>query len=133
MITTSIVLFITGINFPFMKAIVNCCEFNNRKDVPEHFDYYHIHVPDFGVPSDTEIEEFIAIMDRHHKAKQPVVTHCVAGCGRTGQFIIAWCAKAGFIPKVKKPIEWIRSIRKCWLETGAQDACANRLTQKYRS
>jgi len=75
-----------------VKAIVNCCEFDNRK-----------------------------------------VIHCVAGCGRTGQFIIAWCAKAGFIPKGTKPIDWIRKIRKCCLETKQQEASAERFCKKYRT
>lgn len=115
-----------------IKAIVNCCEFDYRKDVPDQYNYYHINVPDYGVPTDEQIDRFIKIMDKHHKAKEPVVIHCVAGCGRTGQFIIAWCAKAGFIPKGKKPIDWIRSLRKCCLETKQQENCANRLSQKYR-
>ena len=114
-----------------VKAIVNCCEFDNRKDVPNDFDYYHINVPDYGVPTDDQIERFIKIMDKHHAAKEPVVIHCVAGCGRTGQFIIAWCAKAGMIPPKQNPIQWIRSKRRCCLETGAQENCARRLNKKY--
>ena len=49
-----------------VKAVVNCCEFDNRKDVPKEFDYYHINVPDYGVPTDEQIERFIKIMDKHH-------------------------------------------------------------------
>ena len=116
-----------------VKAVVNCCEFDNRKDVPAQFDYYHIHVPDYGVPTDEQIERFIQIMEKHQQKKESVVIHCVAGCGRTGQFIVAWCAKAGHIPKGKNPVEWIRSKRRCCLETGAQESCARRLTQKYKS
>jgi protein-tyrosine phosphatase len=112
--------------------VVNVCEFDNRKDVPKWFDYHFIHVPDYGVPSDQQIDKFIELMDRHYAAKEPVVVHCVAGCGRTGQFIIAWCAKAGFIPKGVDPVTWIRERRKCCLETGGQIACAKRLTKKYR-
>lgn len=76
-----------------VKAVVNVCEFDNRKDVPRQFDYHFFHVPDYGVPSDSQIEQFLSLMDKHHAAKEPVVIHCVAGCGRTGQFIIAWCAR----------------------------------------
>ena len=116
-----------------VRAVVNCCEFDNRQDVPKPFKYYHINVPDYGVPTDTQIQTFLDLMDRHHAAKEPVVIHCVAGCGRTGQFIIAWCAKAGFIPKGSDPITWIRSLRKCCLETGAQENCPKRLTKKYQA
>ena len=115
-----------------VRAVVNCCEFDNRQDVPSQFSYYHINVPDYGVPSDKQIGEFIEIMDFHYEKKEPVAVHCVAGCGRTGQFIIAWCAKAGFIPESENPVEWIRARRKCCLETGAQIECARRLMKQYR-
>jgi len=115
-----------------IRAVVNCCEFDNRKDVPKEFDYYHINVPDYGVPSDEQIQHFIDLMDQYHKAGQAVVVHCVAGCGRTGQFIIAWCAKAGMIPKKQDPVDWIRSKRKCCLETKQQMACSRRWRQKFQ-
>jgi protein-tyrosine phosphatase len=112
-----------------IKAVVNCCEFDNRQDVPSQFSYYHINVPDFGVPTDAQIDEFLTLMDLHHKKREPVVIHCVAGCGRTGQFIVAWCAKAGFIPKGTNPVDWLRAKRPCCLETKEQINCAIRLSQ----
>jgi protein-tyrosine phosphatase len=115
-----------------IRAVVNCCEFDNRQDVPSQFAYYHFNVPDYGVPTDVQIERFVTLMDQHHQAKEPVVVHCVAGCGRTGQFIIAWCAKAGFIPANTDPVQWIRARRKCCLETSEQTNCAKRLMNKYR-
>lgn len=115
-----------------IKAVVNVCEFDNGKDVPSEYDYHFIHVPDYGVPKEDQIDHFVELMDLHHAAREPVVVHCVAGCGRTGQFIIAWCAKAGFIPKGEDPVMWIRQRRKCCLETGAQMECARRLTRKFR-
>lgn len=115
-----------------IRAVVNCCEFDNRRDVPEAFAYYHINVPDYGVPTEAQIERFLEIMDHHHEAREPVVIHCVAGCGRTGQFIAAWCARAGFIPRDMDPVDWIRARRKCCLETGAQIQCVRRLAEKFR-
>jgi len=116
-----------------VRAVVNCCEFDNRQDVPAQFSYYHVNVADYGVPTDDQIQTFLDLMDRHHEAGEPVAVHCVAGCGRTGQFIIAWCAKAGFLAKKTDPVQWIRERRKCCLETEEQIRCARRLTQKYGS
>jgi hypothetical protein len=82
--------------------------------------------------SDAQIEQFVSLMDKHHAAREAVVVHCVAGCGRTGQFIVAWCAKAGFIPEGTDPVQWIRARRKCCLETSEQTNCAKRLMNKYR-
>ena len=115
-----------------IQAVVNCCEFDNRQDVPSHFQYHHFNVPDYGVPTDAQIERFLDLMDEHHQANEAVVVHCVAGCGRTGQFIIAWCAKAGFIPADTDPVQWIRARRKCCLETSEQTNCAKRWMNKYR-
>ena len=73
-----------------IKVIVNVSEFDNRQDIPEGFSYYHIDVPDYGVPTDEQIEHFLEITKMHQMNKEPIVVHCVAGCGRTGQFIVAW-------------------------------------------
>lgn len=115
-----------------IRAVVNVCEFDNRRDVPAAFAYHHISVPDYGVPTDEQIDHFLELMDGHHRSKEAVVVHCVAGCGRTGQFIVAWCAKAGFIPRGADPLEWIRARRKCCLETAEQIRSARRLTQRHR-
>jgi protein-tyrosine phosphatase len=115
-----------------IRVVVNCCEFDNRQDVPSQFAYHHIHVPDYGVPTDAQIERFMALMDEHHAKREPVVVHCVAGCGRTGQFIVAWCAKAGFIPADRDPVQWIRARRKCCLETQEQIQCAKRWMKAFR-
>jgi hypothetical protein len=52
-----------------IRAVVNCCEFDNRRDVPEQFVYHHINVPDYGVPTDAQIEQFVSLMDKHHAAR----------------------------------------------------------------
>jgi len=114
-----------------IKAIVNCCEFDNQIDVPSEFAYHHIEVADYGVPTDSQIEEFIEIMQKHEQCNEPVVIHCVAGCGRTGQFIIAWCAKAGHLPRDQDPVDWIRERRSCCLETSDQINYAKKLANKY--
>jgi protein-tyrosine phosphatase len=86
----------------------------------------------YGVPTDAQIEHFVRLMDRHHAAREAVVVHCVAGCGRTGQFIVAWCAKAGFIPAKDDPVQWIRARRKYCLETREQTECAKRWMSRHR-
>lgn len=116
-----------------IRAVVNCCEFDNRRDVPDQFVYHHIHVPDYGVPTDAQMEHFLSLMDEHHAAREAVAVHCVAGCGRTGQFIVAWCARAGFIPAGEDPVRWIRTRRKCCLETREQTDCAKRWMNQFRS
>ncbi|NHJ23797.1 MAG: hypothetical protein EAX89_04440 [Candidatus Lokiarchaeota archaeon] len=114
-----------------ISVIVNCSEFDNRKNIPDRFSYYHINVPDFGLPTEAQIKEFLKICDRYIKLRKAVVVHCVAGCGRTGQFVVAWAAYNGYIPIDTDPVEWIRKLRPCSLETKEQMDFARRIAKKY--
>ena len=115
-----------------IKVIVNCTEFDNRWDIPDDFTYYHIHVEDYGVPTDSQINQFLKITGKHQVEAEPVVVHCVAGCGRTGQFVVAWAAHNGIIPKKTDPVEWIRGHRRCSLETEEQKGFARQLASRFK-
>ena len=115
-----------------ISVIINCSEFDNKKDIPEGFHYYHINVPDYGLPTEEQISRFLKICDKHGQKKETIVVHCVAGCGRTGQFVVAWGAKNGYIPKNIDPVKWIRKLRPCSLETKEQMEFARNLARKYQ-
>lgn len=113
--------------------VVNCSEFDNRKDIQGSFQYYHINVPDYSLATENQIDKFLAISEKHGLKKEPIAVHCVAGCGRTGQFIVAWGAKNGYIHKNMDPIEWIRKFRPCSLETREQMNFARKMAKKYQN
>lgn len=113
-----------------IKVIINCSEFDNRDDIPNGFHYYHINIPDYGTPTDEQIQRFLEITEHHHKKSQPIVVHCVAGCGRTGQILVAWGSYYGYIHETMDPVKWIRSHRKCSLETKEQMKFARSIAQK---
>ena len=115
-----------------IKIIINCSEFNYRNDIPENFHYYHINIPDFGLPTKSQILRYIDITDKHGEKGEAMVTHCVAGCGRTGQMIIAWAAKNDQIPKGMDPIKWLRKLRPCSLETKKQEDFARKIYNYYQ-
>ncbi|MHA1292355.1 MAG: phosphatase domain-containing putative toxin [Promethearchaeota archaeon] len=115
-----------------IKVIINASEFNNRQDVPKDFIYYHIDIPDYGLPTESQIRSFIEISDKHGAKNESIVVHCVAGCGRTGQLIVIWGAHNGFIPKNVDPVKWIRNKRRCALETLEQMEFARKMARKYR-
>ena len=115
-----------------ISVIINCSEFDNRKDIPTIFNYYHISVPDYGLPTESQIETFLTICDKHVLNHESIVVHCVAGCGRTGQFLVAWGAKNGYIPKSMDPVKWIRKKRPCSLETKEQMNFARKMAKKYQ-
>lgn len=113
-----------------IKVIINCSEFDNRNDIPGNFNYYHINIPDFGLPTESQILKYIEITDKHGTNGEAMVTHCVAGCGRTGQMIIVWASKNDQIPKDMDPVMWLRKKRPCSLETKKQEDFARKI-QKY--
>ena len=113
-----------------IRTIINCCEFDNRNDFGDRFQYYHINIPDFGVPNEAQIKIFLDITDKHISKNEPIVVHCVAGCGRTGQMIVAWAAYNGIIPNGMDPVQWIRNIRSCSLETSEQANFARKIAEK---
>ncbi len=115
-----------------IKVIINCSEFNNRNDVPKDFKYYHINIPDFGIPTDSQLEKFLEISREFGGNNHPIVVHCVAGCGRTGIMVVAWAAFNGYIPNGLDPVIWIRKLRPCCLESKEQMILARKIANKYR-
>ncbi|MFX1324210.1 MAG: dual specificity protein phosphatase family protein [Promethearchaeota archaeon] len=115
-----------------IKVIINCSEFDNRKDIPKEFEYFHINIPDYGTPTESQLERFLEITNKHGANGEPIVVHCVAGCGRTGIMIVVWAADNGYIPKGMDPVKWIRNLRSCCLETIEQMDLARKLVSKYQ-
>jgi atypical dual specificity phosphatase len=115
-----------------IKIIINCSEFDNRKDIPDGFEYFHINIPDFGTPTDSQLKNFLEITSKYGSNKNPIVVHCVAGCGRTGIMIVVWAAFNDYIPKGLDPVKWIRKLRPCCLETKEQMELARKIASKYR-
>ena len=115
-----------------IKVVINCSEFDNRQDLPKDFEYFHISIPDYGTPTESQIKRFLDITSKHEANKDPIVVHCVAGCGRTGIMIVVWAAHKGFLPKDMDPVKWIRRLRPCCLETKEQMDLARIIARKYQ-
>lgn len=115
-----------------IKVIINCSEFDNRKELSKNFEYFHINIPDFGTPTESQLDKFLEITSKYGANGDPIVVHCVAGCGRTGIMIVAWAAYNGYIPKGLDPVKWIRKLRPCCLETKEQMDLARKISRKYQ-
>ena len=115
-----------------IKAIINCSEFDNRNDVPKNFKYFHINIPDYGTPTESQLNNFIEITNNLGETKAPIVVHCVAGCGRTGIMIVVWAAYNGYIQNGVDPVKWIRKLRPCSLETKEQMELARKMAKEYQ-
>ncbi|MFX1311784.1 MAG: dual specificity protein phosphatase family protein [Promethearchaeota archaeon] len=115
-----------------IKVIINCSEFDNHQDIPKDLIYFHINIPDFGTPTDSQLDRFFDITSKYGNNGDSIVVHCVAGCGRTGIMVIAWAAYNGFIPKKVDPVKWIRKLRPCCVETKEQRDLAQKIAKKYQ-
>jgi len=115
-----------------IKVIINCSEFDNRKVLSKDFEYFHINIPDFGTPTESQLDKFLEITSKYGANGDPIVVHCVAGCGRTGIMIVAWAAYNGYIPNGLDPVKWIRKLRPCCLETKEQMDLARKIARKYQ-
>ena len=115
-----------------IKVIINCSEFDNREDIPKEFKHYHINIPDYGTPTESQLTKFFEITGENGSINNPIVVHCVAGCGRSGIMVVAWAAYNGFIPNGIDPVKWIRKLRSCCLETKEQMELARKIARKYR-
>jgi len=114
-----------------IKVIINCSEFDNHQHIPKNLIYFHINIPDFGTPTHSQLERFFDITSKYGNNGDPIVVHCVAGCGRTGIMVVAWAAYNGYIPDGFDPVNWIRNLRPCSLETKEQMNLARKLVKKY--
>ena len=114
-----------------IKVIINCSEFDNREDIPKEFNYYHINIPDYGTPTESQLTKFFEITSKAGLENHPIVVHCVAGCGRSGIMVVAWAAYNDYIPNGIDPVNWIRKLRSCCLETKEQMDLARKIARKY--
>ncbi len=55
-------------------------------------------IPDFGVPEPIIIKKFLQSVCEAIQREQAVLTHCIAGCGRTGTMIGLFLVTHGYSP-----------------------------------
>jgi len=115
-----------------IKVIINCSEFDNRQDIPKEFKYFNINIPDYGTPTDVQLKRFFEITNECGTENNPIVVYCVAGCGRSGIMVVAWAAYNDYIPNGIDPVNWIRKLRSCCLETKEQMDLGRKIARKYQ-
>ncbi len=111
-----------------IKILINLTE-DPYTDTSGHFTIYHIPIPDFSTPTDEQIEEFLNICNKHETQKDPILVHCIAGCGRTGTLMAIWLLSRDKAFSGTEAIKQIRKLRPCSIETHDQEEIVNKFSR----
>lgn len=84
------------------------------------FQYLHLPMPDFGVPTLEQACNFVRFVRRQRALGNPVVVHCRAGFGRTGTMLAVFLVSEGTTPE--EAICRVRYLRPGSIETHDQEA-----------
>ncbi len=90
------------------------------------FAYHCSPVPDGGVPTMEQAQEFIRFVDRQIGEHRPVAVHCEAGLGRTGTMLAVYLISKG--QSVESAIDRVRAVEKSAIESPQQIQFLRQLT-----
>jgi len=115
-----------------IRAIVSLTETPINKSIIKkwRFKYLHIPIPDFGIPTDRQVDKFLEFIEKMIQSKKPVLVHCIAGCGRTGTMLAIYFVYSGY--SADEAIDHIRQLRPCSIETWYQEDFIHHFAQKVR-
>ncbi|MGQ4833549.1 MAG: dual specificity protein phosphatase 23 [Candidatus Asgardarchaeia archaeon] len=118
-----------------IRAIVNLTERPYDSKIIEKFKfrYLHLPIPDFGVPTVDEAKQYVKFVDEMISKGYPTLTHCIAGCGRTGMMLAIYLVHLGY--SADDAIYTIRKLRPCSIESWLQEDFVYEFAltyQKYR-
>lgn len=113
-------------DFEFLKdegldAIVSFTEDSLQKSLLEEFGFEYLHVPiaDFSIPSFEQINEFITFANNLIKSQKKLVVHCASGIGRTGTMLAIYLVNKGYT--AEDAIDEVRKKRPGSIETTGQE------------
>ena len=114
-------------DFKFLKSsniggIISLIEKPLKQSVIEEFGFEYTHIPvvDFTVPTPDQIDEFIKFSKDLRLKEKVIAVHCEAGMGRTGTMLAIYLVSSkGYT--AKDAISEVRKKRPGSIETRAQE------------
>lgn len=104
-----------------VKAVINLTEdsFNNDFIEENFLSLVWIPIPDFGVPSSTDLLTFVRYMSFFERVGIPVFIYCQGGRGRSGTLSAIYLMMNGLT--AEEAINEVRKIREGTIETDLQE------------
>ena len=84
-------------------------------------EHHQISIPDFDIPSEQNVRDFVGIVKKALNQGKPVLVHCLAGCGRTGTLLAIAEVYLYGQNKGCNAIDSVRKNRPCAIETSGQE------------
>jgi atypical dual specificity phosphatase len=99
---------------------LNYQEWGIPKEFLDNFIFHHISIPDFTAPTIEQIIKFQKLVLKYQTQSFPILIHCIAGCGRTGTFLVAYLMSKTKNKSVEDILATLRKTRPCSVETDSQ-------------
>ncbi len=103
-----------------VRTIISLTTFGLAQ-IDKRFTHIIIDVPDWGIPTTTQVDEFIQAVRTSWERGDPVFVHCYAGCGRTGTMLALVEIFLLGVSDAYKAIDIVRRVRPCAVESQLQE------------
>ncbi|MHA2141497.1 MAG: protein-tyrosine phosphatase family protein [Candidatus Thorarchaeota archaeon] len=105
-----------------IKVVVSLESRFGYPDFSEYgLEHHQISIPDFDIPSEQNVREFVDIVKTALNQGKSVLVHCLAGCGRTGTMLAIAEVYLYGETKGHNAIDTVRKTRSCAIETSGQE------------
>jgi atypical dual specificity phosphatase len=104
-----------------IKVVVSLESRFGFPDFPDFdLEHHQISIPDFDIPSEQNVRDFVNIVKAALSQEKPLLVHCLAGCGRTGTMLAIAEVYLYGQNKGRDAIDSVRKNRPCAIETSGQ-------------
>lgn len=116
-----------------IQLVISLMEDPPRRSWINEVGLFSIHLPieDMQAPTQAQIDQAIAAIEKAHANKLGVAIHCTAGKGRTGTLLACWFVAHGLTPR--DAITRVRRLRPGSIETEEQENAIVEFARRRKS